>query len=195
MNIGLFGGSFNPPHTGHLWLADQFRSNGPLDLVWVLVSPDPPHKDDANLLPYEHRLNMAKLTFENSFGVEINLIEETLPKPGFTYRTVEALKSRHPGTTFWLCIGEDSFHDLPKWKEPERLLRSVSLLVARRGDFVPKVNESIADWPTEIRFIDIEPRNTSSTLIRSLAAAGQSLDGYVVPSVDQYIQDHKLYRS
>ncbi len=194
MNIGLFGGSFNPPHTGHLWLADEFRKKGPLDLVWVLVSPDPPHKDGVSMLPYKHRLAMTKLTFENSFGIELHLIEETLPKPGYTYRTAEALKSRHPGTTFWLCIGEDSLNDLPKWKEPERLLKSVKLLVARRGDYLPEATEPVENWLSDVRYIDIQPRPISSTQIRSMAATGHSLEGFVVPAVEKYIQEHRLYR-
>ncbi len=194
MNIGLFGGSFNPPHTGHLWLAEEFRKKGMLDVVWVLVSPEPPHKDGVGLVSYHHRLAMAKMTFSNTFGIEINLIEETLPKPGYTYRTVEALKSRHPGATFWLCIGEDAYHDLPNWKEPDRLLKSVKLLVARRGDFVHQSNNPLADRISGVQYIDILPRPISSTKIRAMVAEGQSIQGLVVPEVEKYIKDNRLYR-
>jgi nicotinate-nucleotide adenylyltransferase len=194
MDIGLFGGSFNPPHTGHLWLTEAFRTKGNLDLVWVLVAPDPPHKDEASLVAYEHRLEMTKMTFHNSFGVEVNLIEESLPKPTYTYRTVEALKAKHPGTTFWLCIGEDSFYDLPNWKEPERLLRNVNLLVARRGGYVPTSALPNADWIQRLRYIDIEPLPTSSTDIRTLVSTGASTHGLLQPDIEQYIYDHRLYR-
>jgi len=195
MNIGLFGGSFNPPHTGHLWLADEFRIKGKLDLIWILVSPDPPHKDPDELVAYEHRLEMTRLTFMNSFGVELNKIEEDLAKPGYTYRTVEALKIKHPGSDFSLCIGEDSLFDLPKWMEPERLLSNVNLLVARRGGYNQASELLPSHWANKLSYIDIEPRLASSTEIRRMVALGESVEGQVTPEVLNYIHEQKLYQA
>jgi nicotinate-nucleotide adenylyltransferase len=194
MNIGLFGGSFNPPHVGHLWLADQFRVKGNLDLIWILVSPDPPHKEPSKLVSYEHRLEMARLTFLNSFGVELNVIEEELPKPNYTYQTVEALKSKYPTSTFWLCIGEDSLHDLTTWMEPNRLVRNINLLVARRGAFTQTSDPFPDEWSNKVSYIDIVPKSTSSTTIRERVASGQSIEEMVTPEVMKYIVNHKLYR-
>src|SRR5690606_1287552 len=166
MKIGLFGGSFNPPHTGHKWLVDQFRIIGGLDMIWVLVTPDPPHKESVDMVAYAHRLEMTKLTFQDGFGVEVNEIESTLPAPQYTYKTVEALKKRHPGTDFYLCLGEDSLYGLPSWKEPDKLLAMLSVLVARRK-YMPIEKTSLPDyWTSRIEYIDIEPREISSTDIR-----------------------------
>jgi len=195
MDIGLFGGSFNPPHAGHLWLADEFRVKGKLDLIWVLVSPDPPHKEPADLVAYEHRLEMTRLTFMKSFGVELNRIEEDLPKPGYTYRTIEALKIKHPGSNFWLCIGEDSLLDLPNWMEPERLVSNVNLLVARRSATKPITELLPRHWEKRISYIDTELRSDSSTEIRQMVSLGQSVEGQVTPEVMDYIRDHKLYQT
>lgn len=194
MNIGLFGGSFNPPHVGHLWLADQFRVLGKLDLVWVLVSPEPPHKGLSDVLAYDHRLEMSRLTFMNSVGVELNLIEENLPKPCYTYKMVEAIKLKHPGSTFSLCIGEDSMHDLPEWMEPNRLVHNINLLVARRGDYTPITEALPSVWLEKVSYIDIEPISVSSTIIREMVASGQSVGELVTPEVGKYIIDHKLYK-
>lgn len=193
MDIGLFGGSFNPPHLGHVMLARQFREMGGLDMVWVLVSPDPPHKDPAGLVAYQHRLAMTQLAFAESFGIEVNRIEETLPSPAYTYRTVDAVKSRHPGSRFWLCLGEDSLHDLPKWKNPEHLIHEVGLLVAKRGDFVPSGSELPNEWLANVRFIDIEPMTISSTGLRKLISEGKSVDELLAPTVLEYISKHRLY--
>ncbi len=194
MDIGLFGGSFNPPHTGHLWLVDEFRIKGKLDLIWVLVSPEPPHKDPAELVTYQHRLEMTRLTFKQSFGVELNTIEEVLQTPNFTFKTVEALKAKHTGSNFWLCIGEDSLYDLPRWEQPDRLLSHVNLLVARRDNFIPPPVILPDEWLRKVTFIDIEPRSTSSSEIRDRVASSHPIDGLVTPEVSNYISDHKLYR-
>jgi nicotinate-nucleotide adenylyltransferase len=194
MDIGLFGGSFNPPHTGHLWLANEFRVKGKLDMIWVLVSPEPPHKELSELVAYEHRLEMTRLTFQHTFGIELNMIEEDLRKPVYTFQTVEALKAKHPGSTFWLCIGEDSLHDLPRWMEPDRLLRNVNLLVARRGDFVPPSHRLPEQWLQKIMYVDITPITTSSTQIRNLVADKKTIEGLVTPEVQKYIDEHRLYR-
>lgn len=194
MNIGLFGGSFNPPHVGHLWLADQFRVLGKLDLIWVLVSPESHHKERTSLVAYEHRLEMSRLTFMNSVGVELNLIEENLPKPCYSYQTVEAVKLIHSGCTFTLCIGEDSLHDLPEWMEPNRLVHNINLLVARRGDYTPITEALPSVWLEKVSYIDIEPISVSSTIIREMVASGQSLGELVTPEVGKYIIDHKLYK-
>lgn len=195
MDIGLFGGSFNPPHLGHVMLARQFREKGGLDMVWVLVSPDPPHKDPAGLVAYQHRLAMTQIAFAESFGIEVNRIEESLPSPAYTYRTVDAVKSRHPGSRFWLCIGEDSLHDLPRWKNPDHLMQQAGLLVAKRGDFVPVGSELPEEWLARARFIDIEPISISSTDIRMSISEGKPVDGMLPPTVLEYIRKHRLYRA
>lgn len=194
MDIGLFGGSFNPPHTGHVWLAHEFRDKGNLDMIWVLVSPDPPHKESAGMVSYQHRLAMTQLAFAESFGIEVNRIEETLPTPAYTYRTVEAVKLKHPGSRFWLCIGEDSLYDLPKWKYPERLLHQVDLLVAKRGDFDSKESNLPTEWLQKVRFIDINPLAMSSSNIRKRISEHEPLDGMLEPKVEDYIRRHRLYQ-
>lgn len=194
MDIGLFGGSFNPPHTGHVRLAREFREKGRLDMLWVLVAPDPPHKDVSGMVSYQHRLAMTQLAFAGSFGIELNRIEETLPSPAYTYRTVEAVTLKHPGSRFWLCIGEDSLHDLPKWKHPERLLQNVELLVAKRGGFVASGSDLPDEIMRKVHYIDTEPMSMSSSSIRNLIAHGHSVVDLVAQPVIEYIEKHRLYR-
>lgn len=194
MDIGLFGGSFNPPHTGHVRLAREFREKGCLDMVWVLVAPDPPHKDVAGMVSYQHRLAMTQLAFAESFGVEVNRIEETLPSPAYTYRTVESVKLKHPGSRFWLCIGEDSLHDLPKWKHPELLIQNVELLVAKRGDYEASGSDLPEEWLKKVHYIDIEPMSISSSSIRNLVAHNLDIEDLVAEPVVEYIRKHRLYQ-
>jgi nicotinate-nucleotide adenylyltransferase len=193
MKIGLFGGSFNPPHTGHKWLVDQFRIAGGLDMMWVLVTPDPPHKDSVDLVAFSHRLEMTKITFQDGFGVEVNDIESTLPAPQYTYKTVEILKKRHPGTDFYLCLGEDSLFALPSWKEPDKLISMARILVARRKSDATKTTSLPESWSSRIDYIDIEPRDISSTDIREKLSNEISVDGSLEPAVADYIASHRLY--
>jgi nicotinate-nucleotide adenylyltransferase len=129
-----------------------------------------------------------------SFGIELNLIEEDLHKPSYTYQMVEAIKLKHLGSTFSLCIGEDSLHDLPEWMEPDRLVRNINLLVARRGDYSRSTEPLPSMWLEKVSYIDIDPISVSSTIIRKMVASGQSVEELVTSEVYKYILDHKLYQ-
>jgi len=195
MKIGLFGGSFNPPHRGHRTFASVFKAQGLLDQVWILVSPDPPHKDGENLVPYEHRHKMALLNFEGLDGVLINQIEEDLPAPHYTVHTLKHLKKNFPDVTFFLCLGEDSIRSFESWKSPNEILDMVEILVVRRDHTSTELPKMILDNSHRIHWLDAKTESVSSSLVRKYLQEGRDISEYLDSRVFEYIQTHKLYRS
>ncbi len=194
MKVGLFGGSFNPPHNGHLQLANAFKTEGQLDRVWILVAPGPPHKSEQVLAPYRHRLAMATLLFKDSHDIEINRVEESLSPPHYTYLTLQALKKLHPTITFYLCLGEDSLAHFMEWKHPEVIIDAVELLIARRPQVSAYREHLPAPWLPRIHFVKAPMIAISSSLIRKHLAAQKSISTFVPPEIEEYIQAHHLYR-
>ncbi len=195
MKIGLFGGSFNPPHYGHFELASAFRTEGHLDVLWVLVSPEPPHKAEDVLASYQHRLAMASLLFDHTQGIEINRIEEDLPAPHFTYQTIQALKDQYPQTTFFLCLGEDSLEHFMEWKQPESIISDVELLIARRPGVDANLEKLPAPWLSRIHFINAPLIPISSSDIRKRVLAQNPIEDLLPSEIADYIKRHHLYGS
>lgn len=175
--VGIFGGRFDPPHTGHLALARAAVEQLGIDDLHVTVVVDAAHK--GSVAAPEHRLEMARLTFAG-LGARVEPEEHRY--------TVDALEAGGLDDPIFL-IGADELTDFPTWKEPERVLRLARLGVAARpGYAVPGGSDRILTF-------QLEPHPVSSTEIRDRVRAGEPIEGLVVPAVAAYIAEHGLYRS
>jgi len=184
--VGLLGGSFDPPHKGHLWMARLAHREADLDAVWLMPALAPPHKDNRDLSSYEHRLAMTQLMAAEEPFLEVCRIEESLPLPGYSIRSILALKERHPDTDFVFIIGGDSFATMEGWKDPDAIFREVEVLVLAREGF-----ETESARPCRILKGDLHP--AQSRLIRKEIADGRSSE-MLTPAVSEYIRLAGLYR-
>jgi nicotinate-nucleotide adenylyltransferase len=198
--IGIFGGSFDPIHLGHLLMAEQFLSELSLDTVKFIPAKISPFKLNYTPTADKHRLEMLKLAIGAHPNFEIDPIEIQRGGVSYTIDTVEQLQSNQPDATWFLLIGADSLKDFKKWKSPEKLLRSVQLVVARRGGCPEpdwKELDGLASEETlraiqQIR-LDIPVMEISSTAVRQRIETKRSIR-YLVPApVEVYIQEHQLY--
>lgn len=189
--IGLFGGTFDPVHNGHTSLARSFLASKKIDELWILLTPFPPHKQGNEHTLYQQRLDMLDLAFGSYEQVSILTIENELPKPSFTYRTIEFLKREKPEYEYLYCLGEDSLASFNSWKYPERILDQVSLLVAQRpGTDHSHVENTILN---KAFFVQHEPLAISSSVVKERLMADESISGLVDPKVETYIRSNRLY--
>lgn len=187
--IGLFGGSFDPVHNGHIEAVNSFLNSGLIHKVWILLTPDPPHKTDQKKTDFEHRYNMLKLAFQKSDNTKISDIEKDLPKPSYTLQTIHHLKKKYPRYTFFLCLGEDSLQSFHKWHKYEEIIEECTLMVVDR----PGADHSGVD--SEILektiFVDHKPMNISSTEIRQTTNSSELVN--LPDEVQNYILKNNLY--
>lgn len=189
--IGLLGGTFDPVHNGHISIFRSFTESDLIDQLWILLTPDPPHKADKNHAKYSDRLAMLHLAIEDLSAVSISTIEQELPKPSYTIQTIRALKDKHSDFDFSYCLGGDSLQNFHLWKNYDQILNEVDLLVAERPEFHHQnVSESILK---KTSFIAHQPVSVSSSLIRERLNEGKSISDLVPQQVEDYILSEKLY--
>ncbi|MEM9666693.1 MAG: nicotinate-nucleotide adenylyltransferase [Bacteroidota bacterium] len=192
--IGLYGGAFNPPHVGHLVVAELMREAFALEAVWWIPTHEPPHKDNQSLAAPEHRLAMVEAAIAGHEGFAVSRVELDRSGPSFTYDTVMHLQRTHPDVAFQLILGGDSLRAFMRWHRPLDIVSRVPLLVYRRpGDDLER-----ADLPqavrTRIHLVEAPYLEVSSTDLRARVAR-QATIRYLVPeAVRHYIQAHHLYR-
>jgi nicotinate-nucleotide adenylyltransferase len=190
--IGLFSGSFDPVHNGHLAVARSFLKSGYLTELWILLTPDPPHKSDVKLTDYDLRLDMLQAAFKDMENVHLSSIENKLPNPSYTVRTLRYFYNQYVGRQFYLCLGEDSVMNFNKWQNWREILSYCDLLAARRPNTgVIDLEEEIAQ---QTHFISHEPVDISSTEIRQRVAEGKSITHFVPYEVEKIINDKNLYQ-
>lgn len=177
MRVGLYFGSFNPIHHGHLLIASWLLQNTSLQQVWFVVSPQNPLKPGSSLLNEYHRLYLVQLAIEGEKDLKALDIEFKLPKPSYTVDTLAYLQERYPAHEFSVIMGSDSFQNLPKWKNAEWLLKNYSLYVYKRPE-----HEQLPVYPgaKEIHILNAPLLPISSTEIRKKIKGGQSIR-YLVP--------------
>ena len=185
--VALFGGSFNPPHAGHVLVVAWLLSSKAADEVWML--PTGVHPFGKGLAPFDERAAMVRAAVA-PFGpaVRVEEIEKELPSPSFTIDTVVALRSRHPDTLFRLVVGTDILLESPKWKEFDRLKTLVELLPVRRAGVPGSEPDPDPAHPTPL-FPEI-----SSSDVRARIARGDSVEGLVPAAVLDRIRAAALYR-
>jgi nicotinate-nucleotide adenylyltransferase len=197
MNIGIFGGTFDPPHIGHLVVADQTLTQLGLDEVWFLPVGQPTHKDSNGVSPAHDRVEMSRLAIEDHSGFRLSLLDVERPAPHYSSVAIELLERQHPHNDWCFVMGADSLGDLPNWHRPHRLIELATLAVAGRPGARPDLSEIERDVPgvsRRVRWVQAPLVDLSSTDLRRMANAGASLRYLVPSSVEAYIQDHGLYR-
>jgi nicotinate-nucleotide adenylyltransferase len=196
--LGLFGGTFDPPHVGHLILASEARAQLELTRVLWTVTPDPPHKQDQFITPLEHRLAMVKLAIEDNPFFELSDIELNRPGPHYTVDTIHLLAKQNPEAEIVPIIGGDSLHDLPTWHEPQELVYAAHWVgVMRRPGEEPNLSELERELPgiaSKVHYVNAPLLEIASREIRSRVALGQPYRYYLPYPVFHYINEHQLYK-
>lgn len=182
--IGLFGGSFNPPHLGHLALARAARRELGLAEVRWLPAGQPWQKNPADMAPAHHRAAMVAALIAGEPGMVRDDIELRRSGPSYTIDTVEALAAAAPGVRWWLILGEDQHARLATWHRAPELLARVQLAVAARGGIAPH----------GVRTLAMPRLDVSATAIRAAVARGEDVAPLTGPAVARYIEEHHLYR-
>lgn len=191
MRIGLFGGSFNPPHVAHLIIAERVREIYSLDRVLWMPSAQPPHKDGSDLASALDRLEMVKLAIARNPAFLASDVELQRDGPSYTIDTIRTLKRENPDDKFFLIIGGDSLVDFHRWREPESIVRELPLIVYdREGGEMPRMDFE----PGRILRMTAPRIEISGTEIRSRRARGDSIRYLVRDSVKAYIESRQLYR-
>jgi nicotinate-nucleotide adenylyltransferase len=198
--IGVFGGTFDPIHFGHLIVAEQCREQAGLTQVWFVPAARPPHKLDRPLTRFEQRVEMIELAIAGQPAFQIDELEKHRAGPSYTADTLEELRRRHPGNEFWLLIGSDTLVDLPHWRDPARVAAQAGLLVAGRpGHSIPPEAEvrsllKVADGaPLRYQAIESPLIDISSRDLRRRVAGGRTIRYLLPRAVDSYIREKRLY--
>lgn len=199
MRIGIFGGTFDPVHSGHLILAEQCRDQAGLDEVWFLPSYHPPHKATAGVTRFEHRCDMLELAVAGHPAFRVDRIEKELPPPSYTAETLAELRRRHPAAEFALLMGSDGLPDLPGWYEPRRVLELASLVVVPRPGVMLWTADRLAraldlsPAAVRLRYVACPMIDIASRELRRAIADGFSIRYLVPRAVEEYLRDRKLY--
>ena len=195
--IGVFGGTFNPPHRGHLALAAAaHRQLGLQRLLWVLT-PDPPHKQGQSITPVEHRLAMVRLALAGHPEFELSTVEFDRAGPHYALDTVRILAKQNPGVELVYLMGSDSLRDLPTWHRPADLLAALRLIgvMRRPGDDIalPALEALLPGLAAKVRFVESPALDISARDIRLLVAEGRPFRRLVPAKVYTYIVTNHLY--
>lgn len=196
--VGLFGGTFDPPHVGHLILASEAKSQLELTRVFWTVTPDPPHKQDQSITPLEHRLAMVKLAIHDDPSFELSDIELSRPGPHYTVDTIKLLAQENPSAEIVPIIGADSLNDLPAWHRPRELLYAAHWVgvMRRPGEEanLEALERKLPGISSKVHYVEAPLLEIASREIRERAAAGKPFRYYLPRSVYEYIERHQLYQ-
>jgi len=195
--IGLFGGTFDPPHLGHLILASEAQSQLELDrLLWILT-PEPPHKQDQPITSIAHRLAMVELAIKDNPAFELSRIELDRPGPHYTLDTINLIAKQNPDADIVPILGGDSLHDLPTWHQPKELVYACHWIgVMRRPSDKTNLEALERELPgisSKVHYVDAPLLEIASHEIRNRISSGRSARYYLPISVYEYINQHHLY--
>ncbi|MGI8902066.1 MAG: nicotinate-nucleotide adenylyltransferase [Solirubrobacteraceae bacterium] len=197
MRVGILGGTFNPPHLGHLVCAQEAYSQLRLDLVMLIPARRPPHKPVDDEPGVGHRLELCRLAVRGDERFTVSDLETIRPGPSYTVDTLQELSSKRPDNELFLIVGGDVAAGMPTWHEPERVLSLATLAVAkRRGTARAAVEGALHTLAGMERaeFFPMPRIGISSTIVRARVRDGQPIK-YIVPDrVAGYIDAHRLYR-
>jgi len=189
MRLGVFGGTFDPPHLGHLILAAEAADQLQLDKVLWVITPDPPHKQGAQISPLEVRLRMLQAALNDDARFSISRVDIDRPGPQYAVDTVQIIKQQYPGSQLYYLLGGDSLRDLPKWHAPQRLLATVDGVgvMHRPGDRVDLGGGNRAC------FVDAPLLEIASHDIREAVRNGRHFRYFLPDAVYQIVHELKLY--
>lgn len=187
--VGIFGGSFNPVHRGHIMLAQYLSQHSHLDEVWLTLSPQNPLKVSNELLDDNHRLSMLQLATDGIDGVEVCDIELSMPRPSYTINTLERLSQEYPQYQFNIVIGGDNWNLFDKWKDYSRIINEYGVVVYPRPGY-----ELNPNGDANVVFVDAPLVDVSSTEIRNYIANGKDVEELLPQGVWEYIKANNLYK-
>ena len=192
MNIGLYFGSFNPIHIGHLIIANHMVENSDLDQIWLVVTPHNPHKKKSSLLDNHHRLMMVDIALENYPKLKSSKIEFDLPQPSYTVNTLAHINEKFPDNNFSLIMGEDNLKSFHKWKNYETILDNHHIYV------YPRISEGIVETQFDnhgkIHKIDAPIVEISSTFIRKSIKNKSNIQPLLSYNVWKYLDEMNFYK-
>lgn len=191
MDVGLFGGTFNPPHLAHLVIAEAVRDQFGLDEVLWMPSRNPPHKDDADIAPAACRLAMTRLTVQDNPSFRVSKMEMEREGPSYTVETLRQLQEHRPSASFSLIIGGDSLRTFDEWHRGHEIIERAPLIVYDRFH---EGSEEPLSFRDRVHFVDAPMIDISSTDIRARCRKGRSIRYMVPESVRNYIRKHGIYR-
>ncbi|WP_312082554.1 nicotinate (nicotinamide) nucleotide adenylyltransferase [Epilithonimonas hominis] len=195
--IGLFFGSFNPIHIGHLILANYILEHSDMQELWFVVSPQNPFKDKKSLLKDHNRLDMVQLAIKNYPKMRASNVEFSLPTPSYTIDTLTYLQEKHPDYSFSLIMGEDNLKSLHKWKNYELLLKNHQIIVYPRilgEDISTPLNVTELKNHHNIHKIDAPIIELSATEIRDMIKSGKNVRPMLPPEVFEYLDGSSFYK-
>jgi nicotinate-nucleotide adenylyltransferase len=189
MKIGLYFGSFNPIHTGHLIIASHILNETAVEKIWFVVSPHNPFKESDTLLNEYERFHLVQKAIEQDIRFKATDIEFSLPRPSYTVHTLAYLQEKYPSYTFVLIMGSDSYQNLPKWKNADVILNSYEIIIYNRPGF--RVDNLLNERSTVMNAPLLE---ISATHIRKLVQEGKSIKYLVPATVEEEILRSGMYR-
>ncbi len=195
MRLGIYGGAFDPVHWGHLLLAEQAREQCQLDEVWFVPTRRPPHKD-FELSDGKHRVEMLKFALAGHRQFVVKTHELDREEVSWTVDTLARIQQQHADATLFFLMGADSLHDLPTWREPERIARLATIVAVNRGaqaceQYLKGLAPNIAN---RVRFVTMPGVTLSASDIRQRIKHRQSIRYMVPRAVEEYIAQNGLYR-
>ncbi len=189
MKIGLFFGTYNPIHVGHMVIANYMVEFTDLEKIWIVVTPHNPFKVKKSMLQDYHRLRLVNLAIEDDNRFKASDIEFKLPQPNYTIDTLTYLKESHPDYEFVLIMGADNLHHFHKWKNHEQILADHELYVYPRDSF----DELPLKDHKQVKFCDAPIMRISSSFIRKAISEGKDVRHYMPKSVSDYVQEMHFY--
>lgn len=198
MRIGIFGGTFDPPHTGHKKYADELSERLSLDRLIVIPTATPPHKE-RKVSSAEDRMNMLRLLFRSSEGVEVSDLEISRGGRSYTYETVTLLHGMYPDDELIFLVGSDMLLSFHTWRNPDIILSHVKICAVTRDDDIDEsrlseyINEYFPGQTDRFIVCGFDPVEISSTEIRDAIRNGESVEGHLDRQVIEYIKEKELY--
>ena len=196
--LGVFGGSFDPPHLGHLILAEEALYQLNLDQVLWVLTPNPPHKQERNLTPKDERFLLVQAAIQDQPRFKISRVEIDRSPPHFAVDTLKIIKEEFPEADLVYLIGGDSLHDLPRWRTPREIIQICKVfgVMRRPGDQVDVtlLEQKLPGLTSRLQWIDAPLLDISATLIRNKIQKGQSFRYYLHPAVYKIICEQCLFQ-
>lgn len=197
MRIGIFGGTFDPPHIAHSILAAEAYDKLNLDLVLWVLTPDPPHKQEQPITGLAHRLKMVEIVVKHDPGFELSRVDIERRGPHFAVDTVQCIRQDHADAELYYIMGDDSLRDLPTWGRPDEFVRLCDALgVMRRPDVelnLEEIEASIGSLKGKVKYIDAPLFEISASNIRDRIVHQRTFKYYLLNGVYEYILEHQLY--
>ena len=192
MNLGIFGGTFNPPHTGHLIVIETVRDQLHFDKVLFVPSANPPHKNDPSLASALQRFEMTQLAVQNNVNFEVSAIEIERGGQSYSIDTLSAFSALYPKAKLFLIIGADNLVEFGTWKSPHEILTKADLIVMNRPGFA--LPDSKNEFSRSAKFVMVPQMSISGSDIRRRVKMGRSIRYLVPKAVEEFIMHRGLYR-